>query len=84
MVSRSDNNSQKNTNKDNQDNKDNKDNKDDQDDQDIKLGGFPSIMYLGQRNKKINEFAKVNDKDANIKNISKLNILDIKNILGVN
>lgn len=52
--------------------------------QDIKLGGFPPIMYLGQRNKKINEFAKLNNSDKDIKNISKLNILDIKNILGVN
>lgn len=52
--------------------------------QNIKLGGFPPIMYLGQKNKKINEFAKLNDKDDSIKNISKLNILDIKNILGVN
>lgn len=70
MVSRSDNNYQTTSNK--------------QDTHNITLGGFPPIMYLGQRNKKINEFAKLNDKDANIKNISKLNILDIKNILGVN
>lgn len=52
--------------------------------QDIKLGGFPPILFIGKKNKKIKEFAKLNDKDDNIKNISKLNILDIKNILGVN
>jgi len=73
MVSRSDNNYQTTSNK-----------QDRQDIPNITLGGFPPIMYLGQRNKKINEFAKLNDKDANIKNISKLNILNIKNILGVN
>lgn len=73
MVSRSDNNYQTTSNK-----------QDRQDIHNITLGGFPPIMYLGQRNKKINEFAKLNDKDTNIKNISKLNILDIKNILGVN
>lgn len=55
-----------------------------QNEQNITLGGFPPIMYLGQKNKKINEFAKLNNKDSDIKNISKLNILDIKNILGVN
>lgn len=73
MVSRSDNNYQTTSNK-----------QDRQDIHNITLGGFPPIKYLGQRNKKINEFAKLNDKDTNIKNISKLNILDIKNILGVN
>lgn len=51
--------------------------------QDIKLGGFPPILFMGLKNKKIKEFAKLNDKDDNTKNISKLNILDIKNILGV-
>jgi hypothetical protein len=51
--------------------------------QDIKLGGFPPILFVGLKNKKIKEFAKLNDKDDNTKNISKLNILDIKNILGV-
>jgi len=52
--------------------------------QDIKLGGFPPILFMGLKNKKIKEFAKLNDKDDNTKNISKLNILDIKNILGIN
>lgn len=51
--------------------------------QDIKLGGFPPILFVGLKNKKIKEFAKLNNKDDNTKNISKLNILDIKNILGV-
>ena len=46
------------------------------------LGGFPSIFYIGQKNKKIKEFAQLNKNDENIKNISKLNILNIKNILG--
>jgi hypothetical protein len=76
MVSRSDNNEQTNSKGQNKQDKQYK--------QDVKLGGFPPIMYLGQRNKKINEFAKLNDKDTSIKNISKLNILNIKNILGVN
>lgn len=49
----------------------------------IKLGGFPPILYLGQQNKKIKEFSELSNNDDNAKNISKLNILDIKNILGV-
>ena len=52
--------------------------------QDIKLGGFPPIIYLNQKNKKIKEFSKINNNDKNTKDISKLNILDIKNILKVN
>lgn len=51
--------------------------------QEIKLGGFPPIIYLEQKNKKIKEFAKTNNQEENISNISKLNILNIKNILGV-
>ena len=73
MVSRSNNNSQIISNGQNE-----------QNEQNVSLGGFPPIMYLGQKNKKINEFAKVNNKDIDTKNINKLNILDIKNILGVN
>lgn len=60
------------------------DNKHNEEEKEVKLGGFPPIMYMGQKHKKINEFAKVNDKDVNTKNISKLNILNIKNILGSN
>lgn len=56
--------------------------KTEQNNKDIKLGGFPPIMYLGQINKKMNEFATINNKNTDIKNISKLNILNIKNILG--
>ena len=48
----------------------------------INLGGFPPIMYLGKKNKKIKEFSQL-DNDENLKNISKLNILNIKNILRV-
>lgn len=76
MVSYPDNNSQTKSNRQNKQNEQNSN--------DVILGGFPPIMYLGQRNKKINEFAKLNNNDTDIKNISKLNILDIKNILGVN
>jgi|688.fasta_scaffold874584_1 hypothetical protein len=47
------------------------------------LGGFPPIIYLGRKNKKIREFSQLNNNDENIKNIDKLNILNIKNILGV-
>lgn len=52
--------------------------------QGIKLGGFPPIIYLSETNKKIKEFSKIYEKEDNIKNINKLNILDIKNILGQN
>jgi hypothetical protein len=46
------------------------------------LGGFPPIIFLGSKNKKIKEFSQINNNN-NIKNINKLNILNIKNILGV-
>jgi hypothetical protein len=49
----------------------------------IGLGGFPPIMFLGTKNKKIKQFSQLNNNNDNIKNISKLNILNIKNILGV-
>jgi len=49
----------------------------------INFGGFPPIVYLGQKNKKIKEFAQLNNSEENLKNIRKLNILNIKNILGV-
>jgi hypothetical protein len=49
----------------------------------INLGGFPPILFLGQNNKKIKEFGKLSNDEQNLKNISKLNILNIKNILGV-
>ncbi len=61
----------------------NKNKSNEQDTQFISLGGFPPIIYLGQKNKKIKEFAQLNNTDENLKNISKLNILNIKNILGV-
>jgi hypothetical protein len=48
----------------------------------IKLGGFPSILFLGQKNKKLKEYSKINNNE-DLKNISKFNILNIKNILGV-
>jgi hypothetical protein len=51
--------------------------------QPIHFGGFPPIIFLGQKNKKIKEFAQLNNNDESFKNISKLNILNIKNILGV-
>jgi len=47
------------------------------------LGGFPPIIYISQKNKKIKEFAQINNNDINIENISNLNILNIKNILGI-
>jgi len=50
------------------------------------LGGFPPIMFLGTKKKKIKEFSQINNNNDNIKNINKLNklnILNIKNILGV-
>jgi hypothetical protein len=67
------------TNQNNQINNNNKKNKD------IKLGGFPPIIYLNKKNKQIKEFAKINEdnNEQDTKNIGKLNILDIKNILGV-
>ena len=49
--------------------------------EEIKLGGFPPILFLGQKIKKIKEFSKISNNDDNIKVISKLNILNIKNIL---
>jgi predicted AAA+ superfamily ATPase len=48
----------------------------------IKLGGFPPIIYLSFENKKKREFKKIIE-EKNINNdINKLNILNIKNILG--
>lgn len=45
------------------------------------FGGFPHIVFLGIKNKKIKEFSQLNKND--VENINKLNILNIKNILGV-
>lgn len=49
---------------------------------DIKLGGFPPIFYMNTENKKKREFKKKIEENIDIKNINKLNILNIKNILG--
>lgn len=46
------------------------------------FGGFPPIIHLNVRSKKIKEFGKLHN-DEEIKNIYKLNILNIKNILAV-
>jgi len=62
--------------------KNTKNNENENNNEQINLGGFPPIMYLGQKNKKIKEFAQLNSKNESFKNISKLNILNIKNILG--
>ena len=48
----------------------------------IKLGGFPPIFYINIENKKIREFNKKNEEKIDTKIINKLNILNIKNILG--
>ena len=57
-------------------------NESDNQNDDIKMGGFPPIYYLSSDNKKKREFKKKNEKNIDIKNITKLNILNIKNILG--
>ena len=51
---------------------------------DIKLGGFPPIYFISSENKKKREFKKKveNSIDGINTNINKLNILNIKNILG--
>ena len=51
-------------------------------DQTIKLGGFPPILYISNENKKKREFNKKIEQDINLEDINKLNILNIKNILG--
>lgn len=48
----------------------------------IKLGGFPPILYISSENKKKREFKEKIEDNIDIKNIKKLNILNIKNILG--
>ncbi len=48
----------------------------------IKLGGFPPIYYLSTENKKKREFKEKIKDSVDIKNIKKLNILNIKNILA--
>jgi len=48
----------------------------------IKLGGFPPIFFINKENKKIREFNKKIEEKIDIKIIDKLNILNIKNILG--
>jgi hypothetical protein len=50
--------------------------------QNIKLGGFPPILYISNENKKKREFNKKIEQDINLEDINKLNILNIKNILG--
>jgi hypothetical protein len=49
--------------------------------EDLNLGGFPPIFFITSDNKKKREFKEVTN---NIDNtlINKLNILNIKNILG--
>lgn len=48
----------------------------------IKLGGFPPIYFIGSENKKKREFKKKIEDNIDKSNINKLNILNIKNILG--
>ncbi len=48
----------------------------------INLGGFPPIIYLSNESKKKREFKQEINENIDIKNINKLNILNIKNILG--
>ena len=57
-------------------------NESDNQNNDIKLGGFPPIFYLNSDNKKKREFKEKIEDNIDIKNIKKLNILNIKNILG--
>lgn len=51
-------------------------------DNEIKLGGFPPIYYISLENKKKREFKKNIEARIDKTNIDKLNILNIKNILG--
>ena len=51
-------------------------------DNEIKLGGFPPIYYISLENKKKREFKKNIEASIDKTNIDKLNILNIKNILG--
>lgn len=48
----------------------------------IKLGGFPPILFINTETKKKREFSKKINESINIMTINKLNILNIKNILG--
>lgn len=49
----------------------------------IKLGGFPPIIFITENTKKIREFEKKTSNTKIDENIfNKLNILNIKNILG--
>lgn len=48
----------------------------------INLGGFPQIIYLSEKQKIRREY-KHNPPKLDMGNISKLNVLNIKNILGV-
>lgn len=47
----------------------------------INFGGFPPIIYISNEEKKKKEFKKKMEDNVNVDNISKLNILNIKNIL---
>ena len=47
----------------------------------IKLSGFPPIFFLSSDSKKKREFREKIEDNIDIKNIKKLNILNIKNIL---
>lgn len=51
------------------------------DDSNIKLGGFPPIYYISNETLKKREFRKKIENEIDTKNMSKLNILNIKNIL---
>jgi hypothetical protein len=48
----------------------------------IKLGGFPPIYYISLENKKKREYKKKIEDNIDKTNITKLNILNIKNILS--
>lgn len=50
----------------------------------IQLGGFPPIIFISNETKKKREFKKKIEENINTENVSKLNILGIKNILGKN
>ena len=54
----------------------------DNENNDLKLGGFPPIFFISNDIKKKREFKKKIEDNVDMANINKLNILNIKNILG--
>jgi hypothetical protein len=47
----------------------------------INLGGFPSIIYITNKNKKRREFKKIIEKNIDKISSNKINIINIKNII---